>query len=141
MILNDYETLVNALRGAGLKLTPQRLAVIECVAGDETHPTAQELYDRLKPRFPSMSVATIYNTLSALTSIGACRQFEMRGSSRFDPNVAPHDHAVCESCGAIRDVLQTSAGPDEPHCSLPGFRVHRVEKVFRGLCAKCAGAS
>lgn len=141
----ETTALIDALRSAGLRLTPQRLAIVQCLVGDETHPTAQELYERLHRRFPTISVATVYNTLSALNAIGHCRQLDMGGPSRFDPNVAPHDHAVCERCGAIRDVerhMGTSrARTAEPGCSLPGFRVAHVERIYRGLCAKCADAA
>jgi Fe2+ or Zn2+ uptake regulation protein len=141
----ETTALMNALRSAGLRLTPQRLAIVQCLVGDETHPTAQELYERLQRRFPTISVATVYNTLSALNGIGHCRQLDMGGPSRFDPNVAPHDHAVCERCGAIRDVERhggaARARTTEPGCSLVGFRVAHVERIYRGLCAKCAEAA
>jgi Fe2+ or Zn2+ uptake regulation protein len=136
-----------ALRDAGLKATPQRLAILRSLAGDETHPTAQELYERLSPEFPSLSVATVYNTLSALTRISRCTPLELGGPVRFDPNVAPHDHAVCESCGSIRDVLADAAaaaaagvngGRREHDDELGGFTVKRVERIYRGLCATCA---
>jgi Fe2+ or Zn2+ uptake regulation protein len=135
---------IDALRNAGLRLTPQRLAIVQCLIGDETHPTAQELFERLRSRFPTISVATVYNTLSALNAIGHCRELDMGGPSRFDPNVEPHDHAVCERCNAIRDVARTESAPPEPSeasCDLPGFRVSHVERVYRGLCAHCAGAA
>ena len=82
MNLNKVDDLVDALRAAGLKLTAQRLAIVECLADDVTHPTAQELYERLRPQFPTMSVATVYNTLSALTDIGRCRRLDLGGASR-----------------------------------------------------------
>ncbi len=134
-------SLMQTLRAAGLKVTPQRLAIAECLARDHTHPTAQELHERLRARFPSMSVATVYNTLSALGALRHCRQLDMGGPSRFDPNVEPHDHAVCEHCGAIRDVTLQAPAQGEAGCSLPGFRVARVERIYRGLCAKCASAA
>jgi Fe2+ or Zn2+ uptake regulation protein len=143
MPTNDHSSLVAALRDAGLKITPQRLAIVECLAGDYTHPTAQEVYERLRPRFPTMAVATVYNTLSALDSIGQCRKLDMGGAIRFDPNRAPHDHAVCERCGSIRDVDladETRTPPAEPP-ALSGFRVERVERIYRGVCAQCAGAA
>jgi Fe2+ or Zn2+ uptake regulation protein len=143
MALNDATPLVAALRAAGLKITPQRLAIVECLDGDATHPTAQELYERLRDRFPTMSVATVYNTLSALDSIGFCLRLHMGGAIRLDPNVAPHDHAVCAGCGAIRDVAiaapQQARAPEG--CELPGFRVERVERIYRGVCARCAAAA
>jgi Fe2+ or Zn2+ uptake regulation protein len=134
-------TAIDTLRAAGIKLTPQRVAIAECLEGDHTHPTAQELYERLQPRFPTMSVATVYNTLSAFGAIGHCRQLEMGGPSRFDPNVAPHDHARCDACGAIRDVDIAGRPRPEAGCSLPGFRVARVERIYRGICAECADAA
>jgi Fur family peroxide stress response transcriptional regulator len=143
MVLNTTADLVAGLKRAGLKLTPQRLAIAECLAGDGTHPTAQELHQRLTERFPSMSMATVYNTLSALTRTAGCRELDLGGATRFDPNVTPHDHAVCERCGAIRDV-ELSPGYDATageQCPLPGFRVERIERVYRGLCAQCAKAA
>jgi Fur family peroxide stress response transcriptional regulator len=141
MATNDATSLLSALRSAGLKVTPQRLAIVDCLAGDATHPTAQEVYDRLRDRFPTMSVATVYNTLSALDSIGRCRRLDMGGAIRFDPNGSPHDHAVCEGCGAIRDVAIASQDRCEPEeCELSGFRVERVERIYRGVCAQCAAA-
>jgi Fe2+ or Zn2+ uptake regulation protein len=143
-----------ALREAGLKATPQRLAILRSLAGDETHPTAQELHERLSAEFPSLSVATVYNTLSALTRIARCIPLELGGPLRFDPNVQPHDHAVCEQCGSIRDVrepLPAAAptvaaavsgeyAPSATPNTLAGFSVRRVQRIYRGLCAACMQA-
>src|ERR1700755_83692 len=99
LIFATDQDAARALRDAGLKATPQRLAILRSLASDETHPTAQELYERLSTDIPGLSVATVYNTLSALTRIGHCTPLELGGPLRFDPNVDPHDHAVCERCG------------------------------------------
>ena len=147
LIFATEQDAARALREVGLKATPQRLAILRSLAGDETHPTAQELYERLSNEFPSLSVATVYNTLSALTRIGRCTPLELGGPLRFDPNVDSHDHAVCERCGAIRDVsapAEAAPDADEPAEAgaspegLPGFTVRRVERIYRGLCAACA---
>jgi len=140
MTRRSAANIADALRAAGLKVTPQRLAIADCLARDHSHPTAQELYERLRARFPSMSVATVYNTLRALGTLQHCRELEMGGPSRFDPNVSPHDHAVCDRCGAIRDVGAES-NASAAGCALLGFRVARVERIYRGVCAKCAAAA
>ena len=137
----DRETdVVAILREAGLKLTPQRLAVVQELIGDDTHPTVQTLMERLRPRFPTLSVATVYNTVAALTDLGCCRQLSMGGATRIDPNTLPHDHAVCERCGAIRDVDASHelplAGPQ-----VAGCEVQRVERIYRGICEQCSGAA
>lgn len=138
MSIADREACIAALREAGLKITPQRMAVVECLIGDVTHPTANALYERLRQRFPSMSVATIYNTLSALDAIGRCRRLDLGGPSRFDPNVQAHDHALCERCGAMRDIARPPEPAQPSLHALPGFQVERVERIYRGLCATCA---
>jgi Fe2+ or Zn2+ uptake regulation protein len=139
MSLNWDQSAAQTLRDAGLKATPQRIAILRALDGDETHPTAQELYDRLREEFPTLSVATVYNTLSALTRMARCVPLELGGPVRFDPNVTAHDHAVCEKCGRIRDVnLQPSAADTS---GLSGFEVHRVERIYRGFCAQCTEAA
>ena len=134
------ESMLVALRAGGLKLTPQRLAILRELADDPTHPTATELFSRLRTELPSMSFATVYNTLSALTEQGLCvaRALEP-GAVRFDPNVEPHDHAVCDSCGLVVDIAGRVRG-GSPRTAEPvaGFAVRSVERVYRGWCADCS---
>src|SRR5882672_8101604 len=78
--------MIAGVRASGLKVTPQRLAVVRELAADPTHPTAQELFERLRPAMPTMSFATVYNTLDALASAGLCAALSLSpGASRFDP--------------------------------------------------------
>lgn len=154
MRLNWDQEAAQTLREVGLKATPQRIAILRALAGDETHPTAQELFERLHGEFPSLSVATVYNTLSALTRMSKCVPLDLGGPVRFDPNVSTHDHAVCEGCGRIRDVslredaaepkslALTGATSAQSHGNqaFGGFQVRRVERIYRGVCAQCADA-
>jgi Fur family peroxide stress response transcriptional regulator len=136
--------MLRSVRGVGLKLTPQRMAIVGELAADETHPTAQELYERLLPSLPTMSLATVYNTLDALSSAGLCSAMAVsRGSARFDPNMAPHHHAICDGCGLVRDLERPDGEPGvqdvrSAQKALPGFRLRAVEHVLRGLCFDCA---
>lgn len=145
MFLNDkigtFEERAPALRAelkrAGLKATPQRMAILECIDGDITHPTAQEVFDRLSQAHPSLSFATVYNTLAALTKVGQIRQLEVGGPMRFDPNATFHHHAICDRCGAVRDIMvQPNTGREEAAVG-DGFAVERVEKIYRGTCKPC----
>src|SRR5260221_10489438 len=107
---------IAALERAKLRRTPQRLAIVRAFVDDETHPTAQQIFDRLKRTMPTMSFATVYNTLAALESAGVCRVLRVNddGSARFDPNVDAHDHAICDRCGAVRDLSsRPRASPPE----------------------------
>ena len=144
----QMDRMLAGVRAAGLKLTPQRLAIVRELAEDESHPTAQELYERLRPAMPTMSFATVYNTLDALAAAGLCAGLALSpGSSRFDPNMEPHHHLVCDRCGSVRDVPSAPAADppeDDPvrraiSRVAPGFEVRSVERILRGLCASCAG--
>ena len=96
--------MLRDLQRAGLKLTPQRMAIVRLFADDGSHPTAQDLFERLRPTFPSMSFATVYNTLDALARAGLAGIVRLPGkrgdAARFDPNTRPHHHAVCDGCGS-----------------------------------------
>ena len=138
--------MLACVRAAGLKLTPQRMAIVRELAADPTHPTAQELFERLRPALPTMSFATVYNTLDALAAAGLCASLSLSpGAARFDPNMEPHHHAVCDRCGLVRDVHCEQGDPDPgqakdgPPRHPPGFQIRAVELTYRGLCAACAG--
>ena len=135
--------MLHDLKRAGLKMTPQRLAIVKLFAGDESHPTAQDLYERLRGEFPTMSFATVYNTLDALAAAGLSGTLRLGGAARFDPNVEAHHHAVCDRCGAVRDIPAETLAPSSATVrqlqqKAAGFSVRAVERVYRGLCAKCA---
>jgi Fe2+ or Zn2+ uptake regulation protein len=121
------------LKRARLKLTPQRIAIVRELADDRTHPTAQDLFERLRSSFPTMSFATVYNTLDALAAHGLLRSIRLGAAVRFDPNVAAHHHAVCDACGVVLD-LPAEPPPVQAH----GFRVRTEERTYRGLCGRCS---
>lgn len=138
--------MLRDVKRAGLKLTPQRIAIVRLFAGDASHPTAQDLFERLRPTFPSMSFATVYNTLDSLTHAGLAGMVRLPGkrgdAARFDPNTTAHHHAVCDRCGAVVDIAAstlapTSAAVGKLRRAAPGFTIRAVERTYRGLCAAC----
>lgn len=137
------DSMLADLERAGFKLTPQRIAIVRELADDLTHPTAQSLFDRLRPAFPTMSFATVYNTLAALTECSLVQGLNLGGSVRLDPNTEPHHHAVCDACGVIHDIplerveRVDCAPPSADSTSFLGFRVLREQRTYRGLCAQC----
>ncbi len=138
--------MLEELEAAGFKLTSQRRAIVELFAADLTHPTAQELFERLRAKFPSMSFATVYNTLDALTQAGLTATLRMGTAARFDPNTTPHHHAVCGSCGRILDIPAETLAPTPAavrrlRTKARGFEVHAVERIYRGTCAACVDKS
>src|ERR1700736_1669652 len=107
--------MLRDLKRAGLKLTPQRMAIVRLFAEDDSHPTAQDMSERLRPTFPSMSFATVYNTLDTLAKAGLAGIVRLPGkrgdAARFDPNTTAHHHAVCDGCGAVLDLAAGTLAP------------------------------
>ena len=133
------EDVLADLKRAGLKLTPQRIAIVGALVDDVSHPTAQDLFERLRPAFPTMSFATVYNTLDALTALGRVGSLRLGSAVRFDPNTSPHHHAICDACGAVVDLPAELVSP-ETHQSIEetfGFTVRAEERSYRGLCRQC----
>ena len=96
--------IITKLRENGYKVTPQRLAICELVLSSKDHPTAERLHRQLKAKQPTMSVATLYQTLHLLTEIGLLQELGFgEGISRYEPDTSPHINVVCDKCGKIRD--------------------------------------
>src|SRR5699024_9786423 len=104
MLHNRLETAIDTLTQSGVRITPQRDAVLEYVRSAKTHPTADERYKALEDKFPNMSVATVYNNLRILKELGLVRELTYGDdSSRFDSNTDEHYHIICDECGKIVD--------------------------------------
>jgi Fe2+ or Zn2+ uptake regulation protein len=121
----------------GLKLTPQRRAIVDYLQTADHHPTPEEVLNAINRRFPMTSRATVYNTLNMLKEEGLVREVFEDGVSRFDPNLSPHHHFVCDRCGAVEDV-EWEAVPAVGAIALSGGqKVETFSVTLRGLCAVC----
>ncbi|HEX6185712.1 MAG TPA: Fur family transcriptional regulator [Pyrinomonadaceae bacterium] len=127
------------LRGAELRLTPQRFAVLEYLTRAGGHPTADQIAAEINRRFPRASRATVYNALKALRDAGLVREVATEEAlTRYESNVEPHHHFVCRACGRIEDVpTETFKAPGRVELA-GGHEVETVEVVLRGLCGACA---
>jgi Fur family peroxide stress response transcriptional regulator len=124
-----------------LRRTTQRLAVFEELASDPSHPTAESLFDRLRARFPTLSLATVYRTLEAMKREGLVRTVQpVHEPARFDANLDPHQHLVCRACGRIEDVSEAPfSGLRLPAGRIGGFRVEEIGVTLLGRCGDCEG--
>lgn len=130
------ETLIEQLRGCGLRVTGQRLAILRVLRTDRDHPSAEDVYNRLKPSFPTLSLSTVYKTLQKLAQIGVIQTIDVgAGRQRFDGQDVRHHHAVCICCGKVFDVDFKAFPVDQPAKDIvPGFTVREVKVYFSGLC-------
>jgi Fur family ferric uptake transcriptional regulator len=132
--------LLDRLRARNWRLTPQRRVIAEVMVGDHVHLTAEEVLERARERLPEVSLATVYNTLNELVSMGEVQQVDAGlGPTRYDPNTADgHHHLVCLKCGEVRDVHPQGMGALElPQAERFGYRIVNREVLFQGYCSNC----
>lgn len=132
--------LLSRLRARDWRLSAQRRAVAEVLVGDHVHLTAEEVHDLARQRLPEISRATVYNTLNELVAMEEVQEVGVVGGPRrYDPNVSDeHDHLVCRSCHAIRDVPRGRRPSVLPEATRAGYRITGMEVTYRGLCPACS---
>ena len=133
----DLKQVESMVLAQGLKMTPQRRAIIEYLQKCDTHPTAEEILQAVNLQFPMTSRPTVYNTLNWLKGEGLIREVFESSSVRFDPNTSPHHHFICQGCERVTDVSPRDIVPPS-FAPLPGGqRVESYQITIRGLCADC----
>jgi Fur family peroxide stress response transcriptional regulator len=137
---NVVEEAIDGLKDAKIRITPQRYAVLEYLIKNMNHPCADDIYQALSDKFPSMSVATVYNNLRLFTEIGLVNEMKFGdASSRFDFNSTPHYHAICNKCGKIEDFVYPKLEEIETTASiLTGFKVEEHRAEVYGTCGTCS---
>ena len=127
-------------RKKGLKITHQRLEIFKELLNSKDHPTVEKLYSRLKPKLPTISLDTIYRTLTTMEQHGLVSRVQtMESQARFEGRMEEHHHAICRKCGEITDFYWKL--PDE--ASLPGEilnwgQIVKKSLTVQGYCGKCA---
>jgi Fur family peroxide stress response transcriptional regulator len=123
--------------GTTFKRTPQRLAILDFLEGNTSHPSADDIYRAVSKKYHSMSFATVYNTLNTLAKAGAVREITIDPRRKhYDPDTSGHHHLICVACGKIFDV------PEGISVELPGdmardFIVIGNHIEFYGYCPAC----
>ena len=141
--MRDVEDLVGLFRARGLRITPQRQQIFRFLAGNGDHPTAEAVWAAVREEQPAISLKTVYETLHELVRVGVIQQVHLEpGASRFDPNVSPHHHLICQTCGRMIDVDCTlgdasclrAAGDS-------GYEIDEAEVIYWGRCRECVAAA
>ena len=127
--------------GKTIRHSKKREAILEVLRGTKTHPTAEWIYQTLKPDNPGLSLGTVYRNLSFFLEQGTVKRVGVvNGQERFDADMTPHSHFVCRCCGGVYDLpwpkeldgLEYTAG------DAFGFQTEGCELTFHGLCGKCS---
>ncbi len=133
------EACLEVSRREGMKVTHQRLEIFREVASTEEHPGAETIFTRVRTRIPTISLDTVYRTLSWLERIKLVSRIPVLSErARFDANMKPHHHFVCAKCGLIRDFYSSEAD----HLPVPEEvaswgRVDSVHVELEGVCTDC----
>ena len=131
---HTMELLRDTCRAAGLRLTQQRLSVFHEILDSRDHPTAEAIHRRLRRSAPTLSLDTVYRTLSLLEKSGLVhRVLDPGGGDRFDPVTDGHAHIVCRRCGRFDDLPLPPLVPEADQWG----RVERRHVVYFGICKAC----
>jgi Fur family peroxide stress response transcriptional regulator len=129
-----HAELSERLKACDVRPTPQREVVLKCILEKRDHPTADEVFARVKATMPGISLATVYNCLETLVSCGLVRSVNFeRGPTRYCPNLHPHAHFHDVETGSTHDIdLPENLLAKVKAILPPGYDADSVEIVFRG---------
>ena len=122
------------------RYSKKREAILAAIRGTNCHPSAEWVYQTLKPAHPDLSLGTVYRNLVFFQENGDIQSVGVvKGQERFDGVTTPHSHFICNSCGAVSDLegIQVDTGLDQTVSRQYGFAVERHELTFYGRCPKC----
>lgn len=132
--LDPPANLAERLANSGLRNTPQRDVVYRALLAKRDHPTADEVYSRVRSEMPSISLATVYNCLETLVQCDLVRQVNFeRGPTHYCPNLHPHAHFHDEQSGSTHDIEVPSDLMERIRAILPaGYSARAIEITFHG---------
>ncbi len=135
------EELIAEMRCWGVRVTAQRLAVAEVLIASRDHPSAPEVYERVRAHFPHITMSTVYNTINILAKSGFIQLLSLPHGTRYETNRSPHANLICVHCRAIVDAADTEGWVGrlrEQVTSTGRFQVMSQRVDFYGVCPKCA---
>lgn len=135
-----FDKMLEALKRHESRITPQRMAVLKILASSDGHPSVEKIYEQVKRRFPTTSLATVYKTVTLLKELDEVLELGFpEGGNRYDGHKPyPHPHLICTQCKKIIDPdLESLEDVTQELVSETGFRItsHRLD--FFGLCPDC----
>ncbi|OGO28753.1 MAG: hypothetical protein A2Z16_11010 [Chloroflexi bacterium RBG_16_54_18] len=138
-----FDQLIAALKEHGFRLTPQRVELVRLIAASEGHPSASQLYTKITLKFPTMSLATVYKTLTLLKEMNQVLEIGLHDDNHYDGNrPEPHPHLICIKCNKIMDG-EVSLDPAALRRveQATGYKILRPQISLYGLCMDHKGES
>lgn len=124
-----------------LRYSHQRERIYEYLAASREHPSAEMVYNDLRPEIPSLSLGTVYRNLKLLEELGKVRRVtSFQGTERYDACCGDHVHFLCSCCGCLRDAENVSTDAIRAAISLKdGYRITKLDLTITGICPDCTG--
>jgi Fur family peroxide stress response transcriptional regulator len=135
---NSDKDFIAILREHGLQVTYQRLAIYQALYHTMDHPSAEEIYQQVRKRFPMISLGTVYKTLERFHDVGLIQKVSpLTEVARYEADVSHHHHLICVECQTIQNFKDD--GMNVRVCLPEGneFEVLKSQVVFQGYCAHC----
>ena len=122
-----------------IKLTNQRMEILDFLKNNTTHPSAEEIYNEVRKKLTRISKATVYQNLNFLVKEGIIKEVNIKGVSRFEPNTLPHHHFICIKCSKIIDFESKELTEFSLKVSkqFKDFDTDFSNTSFYGICNKC----
>lgn len=139
MILDNQA--FNRLIDAGIHPSAQRIAIMEYLLTNFTHPTVDEIYKNLCPKIPTLSKTTVYNTLRLFAEHHAAQMITIDDHRVcYDGKMEPHVHFFCNKCGKIIDLPNEAAPQLAEKRNIDGHIVDEMQLYYKGVCNECVNA-
>jgi Fur family peroxide stress response transcriptional regulator len=134
--LTDFRALCHRHR---LAATHQRQVIYEAATSMIGHPSPEAIYDKVRKKVPSISLATVYKNIRTFLDSGLLQEVSLHhGSLRVESNHAPHHHLVCVRCRSIMDFDEAGLGRLQLRKLPRGFQVKRIAVDILGICRPCS---
>ncbi|MDG3142169.1 transcriptional repressor [Streptococcus suis] len=138
-LTKEYQAVLNHLRKKHSRITEARKAILAYMIAADHHPSAEQVYKDLSPKYPNLSLATVYNNLRVLVDEGFVSELKVTNDQTTYFDYKGHDHVnvICEVCGKISDLELEI--PDITHeaADQTGYRITKSQFIVYGICETC----
>jgi Fe2+ or Zn2+ uptake regulation protein len=127
------------MREKGLRVTPQREAILEHLLSTDEHPSARKIWEEARKKVPGISLSSVYSSLAELSKLGLIKELEFdEMENRYEGNLVHHINLICTRCGKISDYMTAHTIDMDQVRETTRFRAFRSRFELYGICADCS---
>ncbi len=129
------------LKERHIKVTPQRIAIVE-IMEKEGHISVRDIFEKIRKRFPTLSLATVYKNINAMLESEFIKELKIVGQdAKYELTSAPHAHMICKTCGRVEDIMIDTRHLLEEVSEASGYKIEDEALQFFGVCPACQSKS